>query len=356
MPQSAAWAQHMPVSERAGVVPPRTPAPDTGAADPFGEQHSRRFSVQRQILGALFHFHSDSEALLALVDAAYAGLPAHCLPAAPQFHLTLDLVPRTPGAVVGVPPPVRTHAVGGLVCGVMDDCNYLMLSVPERRAMLMVSEDMLAHAYHVRYELIEFAVFLLAARGIGLVPLHGACVGRHGRCALLLGASGAGKSTLALHSLLHGLEFIAEDGVFVAADSLLTTGVANFLHLRPESLGLLDARTRAWISASPTIARRSGVEKYEVDIRHGHATLAPTPLQLSAVLMLSSQPADTSAPVLAPVPVTQIAECLARDQPYAAGQPGWLRFVAQVQQLGMFTLRRGAHPHASVEAVLQVLR
>ncbi|KLD69448.1 serine kinase [Xanthomonas pisi] len=355
MPQSAAWAQHMPVSERAGVVAPSTPAPETGAADPFGEQHARRFSVQRQILGALFHFHSDSQALLALVDAAYAGLPAHCLPAAPQFHLTLDLVPRAPGAAVGVP-PVRTHAVGGLVCGVMDACNYLMLSVPERRAMLVVSEDMLAHAYHVRYELIEFAVFLLAARGIGLVPLHGACVGRHGRCVLLLGASGAGKSTLALHSLLHGLEFIAEDGVFVAAESLLTTGVANFLHLRPESLGLLDARTRAWISASPTIARRSGVHKYEVDIRHGHATLAPTPLQLSAVLMLSSQPADASAPVLAPVPVTQIAECLARDQPYAAGQPGWQRFVAQVQRVGMFTLRRGAHPHASVEAVLQVLR
>ncbi|MEA9578058.1 serine kinase [Xanthomonas nasturtii] len=356
MPQSAALAQHTPVSERACVVPPNTLAPDTLAADPFGEQRTRRFSVQRQILGALFHFHSDSEALLALVDAAYAGLPAHCLPAAPQFHLTLDLLPRAPGAMVDTPPPVRTHAVGGLVCGVMDASNYLMLSVPERRAMLVVSEDMLAHAYHVRYELIEFAVFLLAARGIGLVPLHGACVGRHGRCVLLLGASGAGKSTLALHSLLHGLEFIAEDGVFVAPESLLTTGVANFLHLRPESLGLLDAHTRAWIGAAPTIRRRSGVEKYEVDIRHGHATLAPTPLQLSAVLMLSSQSADASAPSLVPVPVTQIAESLARDQPYAAGQPGWQRFVAQVQRVGMFTLRRGAHPHASVEAVLRVLR
>ncbi|KHL55845.1 serine kinase [Xanthomonas cannabis] len=351
MPQSAALAQHMPPGAHAALA-----TPGVLAADPFGEQRPRRFSVQRQILGALFHFSSDSHALLALVDAAYAGLPAHHLPGAPQFHISLDLLPRVSHGRVAVPPPVRTHAVGGLVCGVMDACNYLMLSVPECRAVLVVSEDMLAHAYHVRYELIEFAVFLLAARGMGLVPLHGACVGRRGRSVLLLGASGAGKSTLALHCLLHGLEFVAEDGVFVAPDNLLTTGVANFLHLRPEALALVDARTRAWISASPTIVRRSGVEKFEVDIRHGQATLAPTPLQLCAVVMLSPLSASTSAPGLVPVPTAQIAECLARDQPYAAGQPGWQRFVAQVQRIGMSTLRRGAQPQASLEAVLQVLR
>ncbi|MCC8536509.1 serine kinase [Xanthomonas axonopodis pv. poinsettiicola] len=348
MPQSAALAQYQPLEQTAQAAV---------AADPFGEQRARAFSVQRQILGALFHFHSDSPALLALVDAAYAGLPAHHLAGAPQFHLTLDLLPRAHGSVAAEPPPVRTHAVGGLICGVMDACNHLMLSIPERRAMLVVSEDMLAHAYHVRYELIEFAVFLLAARGMGLVPLHGACVGRRGRSVLLLGASGAGKSTLALHSLLHGLEFIAEDGVFVAPDSLLTTGVANFLHLRPEALGLVDAPTRAWIAGSPIIRRRSGVEKFEVDIRHGHATLAPAPLQLGAVVMLSKRPASASGNgLLMPVPAAQIAPCLQRDQPYAAGQPGWQRFVAQVQRIGMFTLHRGPHPQACLDALLQVLQ
>ncbi|MCD0246414.1 serine kinase [Xanthomonas melonis] len=351
MPQSAALAQYQPLEERA-----RDAAQAVVAADPFGEQRPRAFSVQRQILGARFHFHSDSPALLALVETAYAGLPAHRLPDAPQFQITLDLVPAAQASVAGEPPPVRTHAAGGLVCGVMDACNYLMLSVPQRRAMLVVSEDMLAHAYHVRYELIEFAVFLLAARGVGLVPLHGACVGRRGRGVLLLGASGAGKSTLALHSLLHGLDFIAEDGVFVAPDSLLTTGVANFLHLRPEALALVDAQTRAWIGASPVIRRRSGVEKFEVDIRHGHATLAPAPLQLCAVVMLSPLPSRTSATGLAAVPSAQIAQCLQRDQPYAAGQPGWQRFVAQVQRIGMFTLHRGPHPQASLDALLDLLQ
>ncbi|OAX89350.1 serine kinase [Xanthomonas nasturtii] len=352
MPQSAAWAQHTPVSD--GTL--AFAAGAAVAADPFGEQRPRRLVVRRQILGALFHFQSDSEALLALVDAAYAGLPAHRLPGAPDFHVTLDLLPRAPGSIGAEPPPVRTHASGGLLCGVMDGHNYLMVSVPQRRAMLVVSEDMLAHAYHVRYELIEFAVFLLAARGIGLVPLHGACVGHRGRSVLLLGASGAGKSTLALHSLLHGLDFIAEDGVFVAPDSLLTTGVANFLHLRAEALGLVDAQTRAWIAGSPVIRRRSGVKKFEVDIRHGHAHLAPRPMQLHAVVMVSRTPASASAQRLVPLPAEHIAACLAHDQPYAAGQPGWQRFVEQVERIGMFTLHRGTHPQASVDALLQLLQ
>ncbi|PKV11149.1 ATPase domain-containing protein [Xanthomonas prunicola] len=352
MPQSAAWAQHTPLSDV-------TTASATGAAvaaDPFGEHRPRRLTVRRQILGALFHFQSDSQALLALVDAAYAGLPAHRLPGAPEFHVTLDLLPRAPGSIGVEPAAVRTHASGGLLCGVMDACNYLMLSVPQRRAMLVVSEDMLAHAYHVRYELIEFAVFLLAARGIGLVPLHGACVGRRGRSVLLLGASGTGKSTLALHSLLHGLEFIAEDGVFVAPESLLTTGVANFLHLRAEALALVDAQTCAWISASPVIRRRSGVEKFEVDIRHGHGHLAPKPMQLHAVVMVSRAPASVSAQRLVAVPAEQVAACLSHDQPYAAGQPGWQQFVEQVQRIGIFTLYRGTHPQASVDALLQLLQ
>ncbi|MBB4771129.1 serine kinase [Xanthomonas sp. LMG 8993] len=353
MPQSAALAQLMPVGDDA-----RPGAPDAAAvaADPFGEHRPRRQCVRRQILGALFHFESDSEALLALVDLAYAGLPAHRLPGAPEFHITLDLVARGHASSSAAPPPVRTRASGGLLCGVMDACNYLMLSVPARRAMLVVSDDMLAHAYHVRYELIEFSVFLLAARGMGLVPLHGACVGRQGRCVLLLGASGAGKSTLALHSLLHGLDFIAEDGVFVAPESLLTTGVANFLHLRADALGLVDADTRAWISASPTIRRRSGVEKFEIDIRHGRAQLARAPLQLCAVVMLSATPASDPAQPLLAMPAERIAACLADDQPYAAGQPGWQRFIQQVQRIGMFTLRRGAHPQAALDALLQVLR
>lgn len=104
------------------------------------------------------------------------------------------------------------------------------------------------------------------------------------------------------------------------------------------------------------IRRRSGVEKYEVDIRHGRAHLAAKPMQLHAVVMLSRTPASVSAQRLVAVPTKQVAASLAHDQPYAAGQPGWQRFVEQVQRIGMFTLHRGTHPQASVDALLQLLQ
>jgi hypothetical protein len=63
----------------------------------------------------------------------------------------------------------------------MDASNYVVLAPAQRQALVVASEEMLDRPYHLRYELVEFAVFTLATRGLGLVPLHGACVGRHGR-------------------------------------------------------------------------------------------------------------------------------------------------------------------------------
>src|SRR5258708_6306038 len=95
---------------------------------------------------------------------------------------------------------------------------------------------MLRFPYHIRYELIEFAVFMLACRAQRLVPMHAACVGLDGRGILLMGPSGSGKSTVALHCLLAGFDFLSEDSVFVASKSMGATGVANFLHVREDSL------------------------------------------------------------------------------------------------------------------------
>jgi len=107
--------------------------------------------------------------------------------------------------------------------------------------------------YHTRYELIEFAVFTLAARVQSLVSLHAACVGHGGRGVLLLGPSGSGKSTVALQCLLQGLDFVAEDSVFVETGSMLTTGIANFMHVRSDSLRWVERARDARRSA----ARRS---------------------------------------------------------------------------------------------------
>lgn len=345
-------AQREPADDLAHA---RGAEPHAGDGDPFHERRPSVRSIRRQVLGGRFRFESDSEALLQLVEAAYGDLP-DAAEEGPEFRIELNLAPRrdVPPATGG-PPSVRTRAGAGFICGVMDAANYVVLFPAERRGLVVASHDMLGHPYHLRYELIEFAVFVLAARGMGLVPLHGACVGRHGRGVLLLGASGAGKSTLALHCLLHGLDFLAEDAVFVRPDTLRATGVANYLHLRTDVLRLVDAATGAWISAAPVIHRRSGVEKFEVDVRRRPRSSTTAALTLAAAVLVCGEPAADPDALLAPVPAGDIPACLSAGQAYAAGQPGWELFARQLQRRGVYRLARGRHPQAAVDALLQLL-
>jgi hypothetical protein len=331
--------------------------PDAGA-DPFCERPAdRRHSVCRRILGGCFRFESTSEALLDLVEAAYAGLPSHSMPiGAPEFRIELRLLPRQLSTNAAEPPPVRVQSGAGLLCGVMNASNYVVLAPEQQRGLVVTSQDMLGHPYHLRYELIEFAVFTLATRGLGLVPLHGACVGWQGRGVLLLGASGSGKSTLALHSLLQGLDFLAEDAVFVQPDSMLATGVANYLHVQADALRFIDDdAARRWINQAPIIRRRSGAEKFEADLRQGHGRLAVAPLELVGAVFVSSQSADDPDVLLSIVPQDEIAARLSADQAYAAGQPGWHHFEQRLMQLGVHQLRRGHHPRDAVDALRRLL-
>lgn len=337
---------------------PSRPRPHDPRADPFGERVPRRACPRRRVLGADIRFVSDSEALLALADTAYDGLPEHRLSLdVPELRIELRMAERGPVAPMDEPPPVRMQAGADLLCGVMDACNYAVISPARREALVVASADMLErHPYHVRYELIEFAVFVLAARVQSLVPLHGACVGRDGRGLLLLGGSGAGKSMLSLHAWLRGMDFLAEDAVFVQPDRLLATGVGNYLHLKDDAFRFVrDESLRRWISSAPTIRRRSGIEKYEADLRRGPGRLAATPLTLCGVVLVDARPATDPARRIAPLPPDAIPELLAADQPYAAAQPGWTRFVSGCQRIGAYRLHRGAHPEDGVDALSSLL-
>jgi hypothetical protein len=237
----------------------------------------------------------------------------------------------------------------------MDHSNLAVISPAQRTALIVISRDMLAHPYQVRYELIEFAVYVLAARVQCLVPLHAAAVGYRGRGMLLMGDSGAGKSTMALHCLLQGLELVSEDGVFVAPDALLATGIASFLHLRPSGLRLLRTTQSARrIRGSPMIRRRSGAIKYEVDLRRTGYRLAAAPLRVEAVVFLSKRRASDRR-LLLPVAARELASRLAAHQPYAASQPGWPRFAKSLAGVRAFELRRGSHPQAAVDALRALL-
>lgn len=265
------------------------------------------------------------------------------------------LKPGAPATRAAEPPAVRALAGAGILCGAPENATFAVMTPEQGSALIVVARDMLRHAYHVRYELLEFAVYVLAARRQGLVPLHAGCLGQNGAGLLLIGASGSGKSTLVLQGLLAGLDFLAEDSVLVAPEDLLATGIANYVHLRRDSLRFLAAADRRRLLRNATlIRRRSGIEKLEIDLRRGPYRLASAPQRIRAVVFISRQRAR-NRPLLEPLGRAATRTRLAASQRYAARQPGWRAFTRRLLRLPAYELRRADHPLAAIEALRGLL-
>jgi hypothetical protein len=334
-------------------------------SDPFGERSPAFVTEHLQLLGGRFQFDSNSRELLRLVDSAYAGVPSHRLSAkALDFRVSLLLSsPRNARRAARgrralnrreAPPIAMLHGAG-LLGGATELSNFAVMSEKQRAALVVVSPQMMRFPYHTRYELIELAVFTLAARVQQLVPLHAACIGHNGRGLLLMGPSGAGKSTVALHCLLNGFDFLSEDSVFVAPSTMLATGVANFLHIRADSLRWLGRSAEAAaLRKSPVIRRRSGVKKFEIDLRRDPFRLAQAPLKIVGLVFLSSQAAGAHQ-LLKLMPKSDVPANLAAVQAYGASQPQWRTFIRKVSRLDVFELCRGRHPLESVEVLRHLL-
>jgi hypothetical protein len=325
--------------------------------DPFGERSSPLLRSRIQLLGARVLFESNNKALLQLVDNAFAGLPRHRLAARlPDLRVKIWLGDRRAPVSRAEPAPLGLISAAGLLGGATGSSNFVILSPRERTALVVVSPSMLGYPYHIRYELIEFAVYTLAARVQHLVSLHAACVGIGGRGVLMMGASGAGKSTVALQCLLDGFEFLSEDSVFVAPRTMRATGIANFLHTRADSLHWVGHSAEARvIRTSPVIRRRSGERKYEIDLRREPFKLVKRPLEIVSIVFLSSKNAGKSQ-LLNPLSRAALRQKLAMMQAYGASQPQWQTFTRNVSRLATFELLRGRHPAEAVDVLRTLLK
>ena len=170
-----------------------------------------------------------------------------------------------------------------------------------------------------------------------------------------MGPSGSGKSTVTLQCLLRGFDILSEDSVFVEPNKMIATGVANFIHVRSESLRWLErARDAEPIRRSPVIRRRSGVRKFEVDLRRGAYKLAASPLKIAAVVFLSPESAGGHPP-LRRLSKSSLLAKLADAQAYAVNQPEWSRFSKNLLRIGAFELRRGRHPAETADILSTLL-
>ena len=321
--------------------------------DPFHERRVVPVRRRMRLLGGDFSFECGSLELAALVDRAYKGLPAHRLRGVtPRFRVSLVPAPLPRRGVD--PPRVEMLSGSGFLCGATGISSFATISPDHRSALVVASHAMLRFPYHTRYELLEFAVFTLASRAQGLIPLHAASVGLEGRGLVLLGDSGAGKSTASLQCLMQGLEFVSEDSVFVTPDTLLITGVANFLHIRRDSLRHVPPSVATVIRNSSVIRRRSGVEKLEIDLRACPYRLAARPLELASVVFLSAETAREGR-LLTPLRSRDALARFRASQSYAAMRPEWPQFKKRLATLAAYELRRGPHPAETAEVLRRLL-
>ena len=333
----------------------RTSAAVDTPADPFRERGATTLRWRTRVLGAQITFESNSAELLALAREAFDRVPAHRWARGDTaLTVTLMLARDAPGARWAYPPEPLLGSGGGLLTSHVDAANFAVISPGRSHALVQVTPRMLRHRRLLRYEFIEFAALTLAARVQRLVPLHAGCVGARGRGVLLLGGSGAGKSTLALHAALAGLEFLAEDSLFLQPGSLAATGLPAFVHARAGSLGLVAAGPeRRSLARAPRIRRRSGAAKLEIDLRRGAARLAARPLRIVATLVLSAAKAR-GGPRLSPLPAARLRRILRAGQAYAVQQPGWREFERRLVRAGGYLLSR-APPAAGVTALRNLL-
>lgn len=326
------------------------------AHDPFGEQERAQYRMLVDVLGIRVRVRSNSRRLLRILEQAFGALPAHRFASrAQQAELTLLLRDGPTPSRITTPEPMRMHSGAGVLLGILDANNLVTISVEQRRALLCVNRAMLGFPYHLRYELMEFALYTLAPRMQRLLPLHAACVGLRGRGLLLSGDSGSGKSTAGLMCAADGFELLSEDAVFVEPTSLRATGCANFLHVRAETVKFVDdARLRERIRRAPVIVRRGGARKFELDVRTSGLAAAARPLRLAALIVLSAQRARDGQ-LLSPLRRAEALAELTRAQPYAASDPQWNTFCDRMLALPAYRLLRGAHPAAAALALRSLL-
>jgi energy-coupling factor transporter ATP-binding protein EcfA2 len=326
-------------------------------ADPFGERVHGTSRWRCRLLGADFVFETDNKAVERLVRQSFEALPRYRLtPKIRALHVRIVLRQRRASSSRAAPLPPRFAGGADIVTATIDADNYAVLAPLQGSALLVLSSDMLRYDYHLRYELLEFAVITLAVRALGLVPLHAACVSLRGRGVLLVGASGSGKSTLSMNAAAAGLALVSEDSLFVEPRRLRAVSLPNYLYVRSGTPShLLPGGLAGRLARAPLIRRRSGVRKRALDLRHSGLAVARRAPRIVAMMMLTSRPARAGR-LAVRQPAGRALTRLRAMQAYAAARPEWPLFARRMAQLPCFELRRGAHPAEAIAVLKALLR
>lgn len=121
--------------------------------------------------------------------------------------------------------------------------------------------------------------------------LHAAGLVQDGRCVLLTGRNGAGKSTLAYAAVRAGMQLLAEDVVYLEAESqpLVAWGNPWHLHLLPDGVRFFPE-----LAAVTPVAQLNGETKLRIRTEQIHPHAPITQARVAGVLSVGRAPGHES--------------------------------------------------------------
>lgn len=133
-------------------------------------------------------------------------------PAISSFEMEVIVDPDRDGQ-----PEQPAHFRGNrhLVFGILPPRSFVAYDLLRRRVHAVLSSAAASDPSFWNKLLLPISVGVLGTT-IGVVPLHCACLHRHGQGVLVAGVSGAGKSTLATALALRGFAFVSDDWAYVS--------------------------------------------------------------------------------------------------------------------------------------------
>jgi hypothetical protein len=195
-------------------------------------------------------------------------------------------------------------------------------------------------------------LFCLTAGSLGLVPLWGNCVAVRDDGVLIFGAENSGKTSVAYVATKFGLDFQADDGVFVEQEGRELRCWSGFLpaSFRPDALGFFPE-----LESSTTPFRYRDFTFYHQVKRRCSITQAD-PVKPIACVFLERQPASTFR--LTPIARADRIELLRRtvlfkDDDRFAEQ--YTRILQALEELPLYVLRYGDDLAAAAKAIRDLL-
>jgi hypothetical protein len=313
-------------------------------SDPFLQDVAAPHVAVLNVLGVPIQFASNVGWLVQQAQQAFAGLPSlvasNALDSRSAPSVRMIGHDDLPPSRFDEPPPPMLYGDEHAYVSAMTPCDASYVNLSAGRALITVSPALARFPYHVRYELIEFAAYRLAAHRLGAIGMHAACVAKGESSLLLFGGSGAGKSTLVLALMKRGWDLIGEDGMFIRPGCPHTLrGAPNFIHLSADA----HANTGDAMAGieGKLIRRRSGRRKLEIDARElCAAPRVEAPLG-DLIFMDSRSTGRLDSPRLLAMERRRTRRRLIALQPFATRQPNWPEALVGLLSRPAYTLQRG---------------